>query len=234
MIDELQVSDTAPLVEAYPNGNQEIVFLDTCKRTGNLFINKNVFLLSYIALAVHESLANAGDLITVFVLKAESFIEGKVFFPLVHDLLESVFTTILINFHLDLKSIVMLVVAYLELGQVTELSNQRILVEPAEKSESDWLQLLVGLRRQCLIIWVLHIPYWNLLKEVDLLGLLDVVHIDLGQSLLELEELVLVLLHLLLLCLFHHLHLQGSLRLVPHHSLLQILQLFLQLLVLIV
>lgn len=168
MVDELDVGDAAPSVNADSDCNQEIIFRRGSKKTNNFFINNNVILLSHIPLRIDILLANMSELLALLREESEPLIEREVLLPLVRDLEHAILLAILVQLELDLQPRVLLVVADLELGQVAELSDQGVLVETAKEPQSNGLDLLVRLGRQGLIVRVLQVSHGDLLVEVRL------------------------------------------------------------------
>lgn len=243
MVNELDVGNSSIFIEADSNCDEEVVLGRWSKGTGVLLVDDADLGGTHVILAVHVRFADAADFSRLhefnfagFVSNclgknSESLVEGEHFLALVHNLRNSVLLLILVKFALDPKSLVVLVIADSEFGQVSKLGQQRVLLISAEHTEANWLDLLVSLGLQGLIVGVLDVADGRLLPEANLLGLLEIESINLGQTLLQLEELVLVLLDFEFVLFGGHLGLHVPFNLIAHFLLLHVLELGVELLV---
>lgn len=169
MVIELKVGNTAPSINAHSDSNHELIFFDGSKDAHLFLINNFISLLSDIVLTVDGQLANGSYSFTFLGPEVESLIEWEVFFSLIRDSVQSIWSSVLVNLHLNFQSGIIFVVATFELITVAKLGDDGILMESTEKTESNRLQLLICLGLQNFIWRVLNVPDWNLLKEQLLL-----------------------------------------------------------------
>ena len=156
MVDELDIGDAAVLVQADADGNEEIIFRRRSEGAGKFGIDDDVFGGSHIILTVDKGLANATDFLGLdkddfvgFILdflgnEAESLVEGEHLLALVDDFREAILEFVLVKLQLNAQVLMISIVAHLELGEVAELSNERVLLVATEETEADWLDFLVG------------------------------------------------------------------------------------------
>lgn len=176
-------------------------------------------------MTILELLAHEPDLLIILGEEAESLVEREVFLALVAYLSDSTFRIVLVDAALEAHAPVVSVHSAAELGKVAELGDQGVLLEAAKEAESDRLDLLIGLGGERLVVRVLDVADRCLLPELALLGLPEVVDVDLGQALLQLDKLVLLPLDLYLVRFFHDLQLLLRFILFPHNFLFHVLDL---------
>ena len=136
MVNKLNISNASVFVETNSNTHNKVVLGLWSKNGNNLLIDHDYFLFFFLRniLAVCFLLAHASELMAFFRDETESLIEREVFLSLVHDLLNSILFLVLIDCSLQTQAFVIYVLANFEFGHPTELGDQSILLESAEKS----------------------------------------------------------------------------------------------------